>query len=281
MAIISDVYCEKNTENWCIDRGQDHGGDRDRFRMKACPLGNCSAESWKRAAAWSYESMDKTYAYVTHHLVNSAFHGMPVDQAYAKALEGELDIETETFLDRENDRAQEEAKRKKEAAREAEKEQSAKAHWEEQRRDNKRKEHWTSRRDPCPPSHPPPGRMPTTPIGGNRGSKRSRSEVDEKEKFGEVAATMTKAMSALTSAIEQQNRTVAAGPSVPDVSADGSGSVVALRTPTSVEVPIASLRLMHGSLQQVRQCAQTMTSMLPVLSAAEEAIWAQLNSIRN
>jgi len=262
------MFCSKNEEDWQLKEEEDTGMTRTMFKAAGCPdPNNCSANAWKNARAWSFESDTMVYAYVTYHL-HVGKHKMTEDDAFALAAQTEIVTEQETYVDR--DRYRKEA-RACQAAQEA-------------------------LRIPQHPKYPPPPGRPRERVARTPSRSRSRRNTRRSPRrsprrhspprprggpaIGSPAAPaslvgptgeLTTAVRTLTSVISK------AGSLSSAASSSAAGGTLMLATnDATVEMPTGCLRLLHASLRQMRESAENIAKLLPVIAAAETTIGAQL-----
>ena len=239
----------------------DTGEHRTKWFCPTCPLeADCSANAWKNAKAWSWETPEQVQKYVKQHLIVSAKHYCKVEQAQELAILCTVEYEEQSFEDREQER-KEEADRK-----------VAKREWERDRPQQRRRS-----RSPVPPRGPPPG-VSATPrgspvagraIGAPAGVVRSVPAAD-------AAETATEKLATAVEGLPQIMKTVRPPAGASSSSAGASSSTVLAGIPSIatdvVEVPLHTMRLLHAGIRKAREAAEQIAMLQPVFSSAETAI---------
>jgi len=292
------MEAKKNMEEWCMPADIDDGETRLRFVCKRCPEeSQCSANAWKNGKAWSYVGDYEVRQYVVRHLTASSKHEVPLAKAQDLAFDAAVEVEEDTFADREMLRA--EPTPPKQAAPPA----TAPPGYADRRN--------VSGGDGRQPQSPP-GKRPRFDRGGpwqdrggsgdpwqdrgssgsggsgaawqDRGSSRSGggsggggggggggSSTDTSGLL-QVARAMQESVQVLGDALVQQRQAAPAAPKPEVLTLSKGGDGVLTVAAETVQVPLSSLRLMHSSVRSVRKSAEEMAVMIPVLSAAERAL---------
>ena len=112
MAWATDI--ERNVETFLVPAETDDQMPRTKYIIKECPQKDkCSADAFKRAACWSYESEEKCKAYLAWHLNKSSLHYLPPTDATIEAAYAPVELEIESFEDREEWRTEDKAAKKR------------------------------------------------------------------------------------------------------------------------------------------------------------------------
>jgi len=112
MAWACDI--ERNVETFLVPEETDDQMPRTKYLIKECPhKEKCSADAFKRAAVWSYESEEKCKSYLAWHLNKSSLHYLPPTDATTEAAYAPVEIDIESFEDREEWRTEEKAAKKR------------------------------------------------------------------------------------------------------------------------------------------------------------------------
>ena len=255
---------DMDNDNYYVDRDLDSKEPRKFLVCLACPLRDqCSVNSWKRASCRSLDTT-RLYEKVRDHLMGSGLHNCTAEEADNLACTIEIDIENETYEEREAYRVQLE---RIEEDKEQNKEQKGKGKnkgggkGKEKGKDKdkgkdkskdldgvqKRKR----RSSPCDQPHPPPGRpgRPPEPPPPTMVTSAAASQDSNSAQLSEVLKT-------LSYRLAESNRIAAHGALQAGSGASSSASSsLAIPAPTvrMLQIPLREVELLYASLCRARR----------------------------
>jgi hypothetical protein len=116
-----DIKAETNKESWYIPADLDNGEDRAYYYLAACPCAEeCTKDSFKNSRCWSFIGPEKVYCYAKYHLKFSAHHRKSNEEADDALVKGDMKHSSQSFAEREEERAQKDERDQKKRAKQEE-----------------------------------------------------------------------------------------------------------------------------------------------------------------
>jgi len=263
---------ERNNETWELDPTLDDGAERTVWMCKKCPEdASCTRNALVNAKPWSFISEEMCRSYVARHLKVSGHHQMDEAAALIGAQYCCITSYQQTMADREAERDN--------AARAAAGQAAADKAWQDRHAGGGGGGGGRNRsRSPRRP------RMPRTPSVHRRPAERA-SAIGAPLAAAPLASPspgpggdVIDVMPRMCSVLETLNDTVhrmaqnqaSSGSSSASSALCVSGPIIHVET--NVTLPVQHLRLVLSSVRAIRNAAENLTTMIPVLTAAEQAL---------
>jgi hypothetical protein len=277
---LTYVKAVHNKEPKVLPANEDDGMDRTYWRVACCPCaGSCCAASWKKGDVWSWESEVACLSYLAGHLHFSGKHFLGEEEAIAVAMAENTETHTSTYAEREVER----------------KHELERTSWRDARPKSPETRRSRSPRRGVIGSRGSGGRSggggggggsgggaghggavghpghPNRRVGGKGGGGDANSgELREiKQSLNSVVDVLRNTAQAVAA-----SASAAAGP----LAAECTTALTArprnilLTTSGSVTIPVTSVRMLITSIRQVRDAAERLVVLVPVLQASEDAL---------